>query len=81
MIAMQRNWKPVLIPNHRADNGNADEGQTNFHAAQFNGAPSTGDEDKLADIRFVIGAALALGSPALIGAGIYLAVTAVLRLS
>jgi hypothetical protein len=39
-----------------------------------------GDEDRLVDIRFTIGAALALGSPALIGAVLYLAVT-VLRLS
>jgi hypothetical protein len=33
----------------------------------------TGREDRLGDIRFTIGVVLALGLPALIGAGLYLA--------
>ena len=65
---MQRrpNWKPVIVPNgHRA----ADNGKVGAK-----GAP-TRDKDRLVDIRFTIGAALVLGLPALIGAGLYLAVT------
>jgi hypothetical protein len=80
---MQRrpNWKPVIVESgDRADNGKVDEGETISHAAQSTGAP-TGDEDRLVDIRFTIAAALALGLPALIGAGLDLAVTVVLRLS
>ncbi len=67
IIAMQRraNWKPVIVPNgHRAENGTVNaKGR------------ATGDEDRLVDIRFTIGAALALGLPALIGVALHLAVT------
>jgi hypothetical protein len=73
IIAMQRrsNWKPVIVSGgHRAENGKVGA----------KGAP-TGGEDRLVDIRFAMGAALALGLPALIGVGIYLVVIAVLRLS
>jgi hypothetical protein len=76
---VQRNWKPVLISNDRANDGKVDEGERISHAAQSNGAPA--NDDGRTDIRFAIGAALAVGLPALIGAGLYLAVTAVLRLS
>jgi hypothetical protein len=72
-IAMKRrpNWKPVIVSDgHRAENGKA--------GAK---AAPTGDEDRLVDIRFTIAAAVALGLPALIGAGLYLVVTVVLRLS
>ena len=65
------NWKPVIVSDgHRAENG-----KVGTKGAQ------TGDEDRLVDIRFTIGAALALGLPALIGAVLYLAVIIVLRLS
>jgi hypothetical protein len=78
---MQHNWKPAIVPNgHRADNGKIDKGETISHAAHSKGAP-TEDDDRLVDLRFTIGAALALGLPALMGAGLYLAVTAVLRLT
>jgi hypothetical protein len=86
IIAMQRrpNWKPVIVASgHRAENGKIGKGETISHAAEVftwvNGP--TGGEDRLGDIRFTIGAALVLGLPALIGAGLYLAVTIALRLS
>jgi hypothetical protein len=69
-IAMQRrpNWKPFIVPKSpRAESGKV--------------GTKAGDEDRLVDIRFTIAAALALGLPALIGAGLYLAVTVLLRLS
>jgi hypothetical protein len=72
------NWKPVIVPNgRRAENGKIGKDETIPHAAQSKGAP-TGDEDRLGDIRFTIGVAVALGLPALIGAGLYLAVTVAL---
>jgi hypothetical protein len=80
---MQRrpNWKPVIVPSgHRAENGKIGRGETIPRAALSKDAPA-GDEDRLGDIRFTIGVALALGLPALVGAGLYLAVTVVLRLS
>jgi hypothetical protein len=70
---MQRrsNWKPVIVSDsHRAENGKVGSK-----------AAPTGDEDRIIDIRFTIGAALALGLPALIGAGLYLAVIVALRLN
>ena len=70
---MQRrsNWKPVIVSDsHRAENGKVGP----------KAAPS-GEEDRLVDIRFTIGAALALGLPALIGFGLYFVAHAVLRLS
>jgi hypothetical protein len=83
IIAMLRrpNWKPVIVASsHRAEIG---KGETISHAAEVftwvNGP--AGGQDRLGDIRFTIGAALALGLPALIGAGLYLAATVVLRLS
>jgi hypothetical protein len=78
---MQRNWKPVIVPNgHRAENGKVGKGETISHVAHSKGAP-TGDEDRFVDIRFTIATALALGLPAPIAAGLYLTVTAALRLS
>jgi hypothetical protein len=70
---MQRrpNWKPVIV---RSGDGAEN---SKVHAK---GAPNS-DKDRLADIRFTIAAGFALGLPALIGAGLYLAVTIVLRLS
>lgn len=86
IIAMQRrpNWKPVIVPSgYRAENGKIGKGETISHAAEVftwvNGP--TEREDRLGDIRFTIGVALALGLPALIGAVLYLAVTVLLRLS
>jgi hypothetical protein len=86
IIAMQRrpNWKPVIVPSgHRAENGKIGKEETISHAAEvFTWVNSrTGDEDRLGDIRFTIGVALVLGLPALIGAGLYLGATVVLRLS
>jgi hypothetical protein len=74
IIAMQRrpNWKPVIVPSGHRDENPAMSGAKGVQ---------TGDEDRLVDIRFTIGAALALGLPALIGAVLYLAVTVLLRLS
>jgi hypothetical protein len=70
-MQQRSNWKPVIVSDgYRAENGKV--------GAK---APPTGDEDRLLDIRFTIAAALALGLPALIGVGIYLVVTAVVRLS
>jgi hypothetical protein len=70
-MQQRSNWKPVIVSDgYRAENGKV--------GAK---APPTGDEDRLLDNRFTIGAALALGLSALIGVGIYLVVTAVLRLS
>jgi hypothetical protein len=75
------NWKPVIVASgHRAEIGN---GETISQAAEVfswvNGP--TGGQDSLGDIRFTIGAALVLGLPAVIGAGLHLAATVVLRLS
>jgi hypothetical protein len=80
---MQRrsNWKPVIVPNgDGAEDGNVGEGEPISDAARSKGAP-TGDEDRLVDIRFTIATLLALGLPALIGAGLYLAAAALLRSS
>lgn len=77
---MQRAWKPVLISNSRADDGNGDVGNRFANAASLlKGAPA--DDDRRADVRFAIGAAIAVGLPALIGGGLYLAATVVLKLS
>jgi hypothetical protein len=71
---MQRrpNWKPVIVPSGHRDENPAKSGANGVQ---------TGDQGRLVDIRFTIGAALALGLPALIGAVLYLAVTLLLRLS
>jgi hypothetical protein len=72
------NWKPFIVPNgHGAEEGNVGEGAFS-HAGHSESAP-TGDLDRLADVRFTIAAALGLGMPALLGAGLYLAATALLR--
>ena len=69
------NWTPVIVPNgHGAESREAGLGKP----AHSKGAP-TGDEDRLVDFRFAIGTVLALGLPALIGGGLYLAATALLR--
>jgi hypothetical protein len=62
---MQRrpNWKPVIV----SDAYRAEIGKVGAKRAKTKG------ERRLFDIRFTIGAALALGLPALIGAGLYLA--------
>jgi hypothetical protein len=83
LFRMQRrsNWKPVIVPTgHGAAKGNVDEGETIFHAAQ-SGDAKTSNTDRVADVRFTIAAALGLGLPALLGAGLYLAAIAVLRSS
>jgi hypothetical protein len=86
IIVMQRrpNWKPVIVPSgHRAENGKIGKEETISHAAEvFTWVNSpTGGQDRLGDIRLTIGVAVVLGLPALIGAGLYLAATVVLRLS
>jgi hypothetical protein len=76
---MQRrsNWKPVIVPNGQgAENGEVSVGETP-HPTE---AP-TREEDRLVDFRFAIATVLALGLPALIGVGLYLAATIVLRSS
>ena len=67
------NWTPIIVPN---GHGAAQAGLGK--PAHSKGAP-TGDEDRLVDFRFAIGTVLALGLPALIGGGLYLAATALLR--
>jgi hypothetical protein len=72
------NWTPVIVPNApAAENGEVHEGEVPG-AAHSNGALT---EDRLVDIRFTIAVAIALGLPALIGAGVYLAAIVLLRLS
>jgi hypothetical protein len=80
LLRMERrsNWKPFIVPNgDGAEDGNVGEGEPISDAARSEGAP-TGDPDRLADVRFTIAAALGLGMPALLGAGLYLAATALL---
>jgi hypothetical protein len=69
---MQRKWTPVLVASHEPDN-KLGQARTDSKA--------TADDDGRTDLRFAIGASLALGLPALIGAGIYLAVTIALKMS
>jgi hypothetical protein len=79
---MQRrsNWKPVIVPtDHGAEKGYVGEGEPISQVAS-KGEP-TGDEDRLVDIRFAIAIVLALGLPVLIGAVLYIAVSALLRSS
>jgi|HubBroStandDraft_5_1064220.scaffolds.fasta_scaffold485060_1 hypothetical protein len=72
------NWTPVIVPNvPRAEEGEVHKGEIPS-AAHSNSALT---EDRLVDIRFTIAVAIALGLPALIGAGVYLAATILLRLS
>jgi hypothetical protein len=72
------NWTPVIVPNApRAEDGEAHDGEIPS-AAHPNSALT---EDRRVDIRFTVAVAVALGLPALIGAGVYLAATILLRLS
>jgi hypothetical protein len=72
------NWTPVIVPNvPRAEDGEANDGEIPS-AAHPNSALT---EDRRVDIRFTVAVAIALGLPALIGAGVYLAATILLRLS
>jgi hypothetical protein len=71
----QRQWKPVLVPSHPAENGSLG-GEA---SARSSGATAE-DEGRRTDIRFAIGTALALGLPTLIGVAAYLVVITILRL-
>jgi hypothetical protein len=75
---MQRRWKPILVAGHEAAENKVGHVQA-ISQAKFDGP--TADSDGSRDLRFAIGASLALGLPALIGVGIYLAVTVILRMS
>jgi hypothetical protein len=69
-MQLQTSWKPVIVSDaHRAGDGKVGKTAT------------VDDENSRVNFRFTVAASLALGLPALIGAGLYLAAAAVLRLS
>jgi hypothetical protein len=74
---MQRNWKPVFVVSD-SDDSKGRQAQTFSHILP---SEQTADGDGRSDLRFAIGASLLLGVPALIGAGIFLIVNVVLRMS
>jgi hypothetical protein len=86
LSAMQRrvraNWTPVIVSNtYRIEDDKAGKGEGIFSGARPRSPPGvqTQEEEKLADNRLMIAAAIAIGLPAVISVSLYMTATIILR--
>jgi hypothetical protein len=76
------NWTPVIVSNtYRAEDHKAGKGEAIFSGARSRSPPEvqTQEDERLADNRFMIAAAVAVGLPAVISVSLYMTATIILR--